>query len=330
MLWALLMIAPPAEGGLTWEAPAGCPTAQDVEAGVDRLLAVEGAPRLAAEGAIVEKGAEYELTVRVGDETRVVTANTCAPLGTVAALVIAVAHDPIAVVGSIASKPDDAASGRRETAGDDGSTEVQRDATRDRQPKVAVRPATHTNTRRVDDASAHDRSVRAGVAPLLAVGGGELPGGGVGFGLGIAAFGRAWWRVELAGAGWLPRHAEARDAPEFGADLWMIGGSLRGCGVPRASAVEFPICVGAELDAWFARGRGPGITGRRDRTQLYAAAVVSAGVAVRLRPWVALGARAELLASLWRPAVHIDGPGFVFRAFPVGGRLVLGPEFRFP
>ena len=77
-------------------------------------------------------------------------------------------------------------------------------------------------------------------------------------------------------------------------------------------------------------GRGPGLTGDRDRVQLYVAAVLSAGAAVRLRPWLALGARAELLAGLRRPAVHIEGVGFVFRALPVAGRLVLGPEFRFP
>jgi hypothetical protein len=192
---------------------------------------------------------------------------------------------------------------------------VEREATDDR-----IAPE---RTRRVS-------SVRAGVSPFVAVGGGALPGASIGFGLGVATFGRRWWRVELAGAGWLPRRAEVDGAPLFGADLWMAGGSLRGCGVPRTGSVEFPICAGAELDAWVARGRGPALDGDLRQVQLYVAAVVAAGAIVQLRPWLALAARAELLVSLRSPAVHIDGVGFVFRAQPVGGRLVLGPELRFP
>ncbi len=316
------MMAPPAEGGLAWDAPAGCPTAQQVEAAVARLLAVDASPRLPARGSIVAHEVGYTLTVEVADQTRVITASTCEPLGTVAALVIAVAHDPLAVADAIENVVvEDVAPASvpppEPTPIAEASTRVE---------QTPVRPRDRTPPRE------HERvasGVRAGVLPFLAVGGAVLPRAGVGFGLGVAAFGRSW-RVEIGGAGHLPRRAQARDDPRFGADLWLAGGSLRGCGVPRAGTVDFPLCGGAELDAWVARGRGPALEPRPRQTQIYVAALASAGATVQLRPWIALAFRAELLVSLRRPAVHIDRVGYVYRASAVAGRLVLGPEFRFP
>jgi hypothetical protein len=328
MLSALLIIAPPAEGALAWDAPAGCPTAEQVEAAIERLLTADASPRMPARATIVAREEAYELTVTVSGETRVVKAATCDPLGSVAALVIAVAHDPISVAAAIGDQAGETQPSNRENDTGRASTRI----TLPSPSEPAMEPPPPRPAR---DAGAGKRPsrekarVRVAVAPSLAVGGGVLPGAGVGFGLGLAAFGRRWWRVQLEGSAWLPRRAPARDDPSVGADLWAAGGSLRGCGVPRVAAVEFPLCAGAELDAWIARGRG--LLASTDRqTQLYAAAIVGAGVHVQIRRWLALGARAELLASMRRPAVHIDGVGFVFRAHPVAARLVLGPEIRFP
>ena len=93
-----------ASGGvsLSWSAPAGCPTREDVLAEVTRLLGgkIDPEAHLGARGEIAAVGgSEMRLTISLGGEAarrpRKVDAPTCAELGEVAALILALAIDPI-------------------------------------------------------------------------------------------------------------------------------------------------------------------------------------------------------------------------------------------
>jgi hypothetical protein len=98
-----------AESGLVlaWEAPLGCPTQGDVVAETRRLLGgqIPGDAALTARADVaLVAPADYRLRIAIGPGTaerpREVHAPTCAELGDAAALLLALAIDPVAVASA--------------------------------------------------------------------------------------------------------------------------------------------------------------------------------------------------------------------------------------
>ncbi len=117
--WAVL--AGPPEPGLSvqWDAPAGCPDGAVVRARVVRLVGEEAArkARLTARAAVRAEGGRWALELELAGETgagkRSLSAGRCEELAGAAALVIAIAVDPRAVLaGAEVGGPAPADAGR--------------------------------------------------------------------------------------------------------------------------------------------------------------------------------------------------------------------------
>ncbi|WP_198154712.1 hypothetical protein [Plesiocystis pacifica] len=97
-----------------WEAPAACPQGEAVRARVAQLLAPdmvipEALVHANARVIAIEEGdARWQLELELGEgvPTRAVTAEACADLGEVAALILALAVDPLAVARATEPRPE--------------------------------------------------------------------------------------------------------------------------------------------------------------------------------------------------------------------------------
>lgn len=128
--WAVL--AGPPEPGLSvqWDAPAGCPDGAVVRARVVRLVGEEAArkARLTARAAVRAEGGRWALELELAGETgagkRSLSAGRCEELAGAAALVIAIAVDPRAVLaGAEVGGPapaDGGGAGAEDMAGETG------------------------------------------------------------------------------------------------------------------------------------------------------------------------------------------------------------------
>lgn len=139
--------------------------------------------------------------------------------------------------------------------------------------------------------------------------------------------GAGWWRTELALTYWFPRRETVSGDASAGAELDLWSGGARGCGVPRVgAAVQFPLCAGIELGP--IRARGFGEPDPRDVRSWWVAVVLGPAVAWAPRPWLALWAGVEGSIALRRPGFTRPGGPALFRAAPVGVRVLGGLEFR--
>ena len=125
--WAVL--AGPPEPGLSvqWDAPAGCPDGAAVRARVVRLVGEEAArkARLTARAAVRAEGGRWALELELAGETgagrRSLSAGRCEELAGAAALVIAIAVDPRAVLaGAEVGGPRSEAPGVEDMVGETG------------------------------------------------------------------------------------------------------------------------------------------------------------------------------------------------------------------
>jgi hypothetical protein len=136
-----------------------------------------------------------------------------------------------------------------------------------------------------------------------------------------------WARAELSFGFVFPRRARSTLRPDAGGEIGMWTLGARGCGVPRASIVEFPVCAG--LSAGPMHGIAFGVDTRTAATVPFVALDAGAAVAVAPWPFLAFWAGPDLVVPLTRPRFSIDNLGLVHRVAPVAGRLVLGVEVRF-
>jgi hypothetical protein len=137
---------------------------------------------------------------------------------------------------------------------------------------------------------------------------------------------RPGWRLEIAGAAWLPQPARYPELPAVGARFLLFSGMLRGCLLPSMGRVDFPVCAGAELG--LLQGIGFGVSQVRTSSQLWAAAVV--GPAVRwplgssLSAWLGIDA----VIGIARPAFHMRNLEELYRPDAVAARAWAGFEVR--
>ncbi|MCR9160791.1 MAG: hypothetical protein ACE37F_03850 [Nannocystaceae bacterium] len=310
-LVALLSVAPAQP---TWSAPAGCPSQREVEQEVEALLLEPSKRPLEYAGKIDVVPAGYRLQLDVGATSRVIEAVDCRRLGTAAALIIAVEHDPIAVavaVEPVVQEPEP------ERPWPEPPPEPK-------PPPAAVAPRPDPAPEPPPTRRPFHGTVRAGVGVEL----GNVPRPGALFLL-AGGVGGPRWRVELGGTASLPRDVPVEDRRSFGARATLLAGHARGCWLPGGERVQVPLCGGLEAGGLWARGYGPGVSPSA-RTQLWMAALASAGLNYWVSSRFGIMADAELDVALRQPAVTLIGVSDVFRAGAVGARLVVGPVLRFP
>ena len=123
--------------------------------------------------------------------------------------------------------------------------------------------------------------------------------------------------------------AAAVDEPEVVAPrVSVLAGSVHGCYRAGRGAWELPLCGGVELGGQRARVQGPGA---RPATGLWAAALVTAGVAWHVHARVSVVLALQGAAHLTLPQYELgaaEQAQTLFRPQPVSGRLLVGLEWR--
>ena len=334
---------------LDWEASSlSCPDRAALIGEVTRLVPELPPPQtlaaapdavLRVSGEIEQVGEErWEVRLRFestrGINERRFAGGDCRALGDAAALVIAVAVDPLAVVSTIT--PDTGAgSDSMMRASTSSNPEREREREQEetargalsepgmvREPEMVREP--------VHDAGAGPRAegrelpFRLGVAAFA--GGGYGPISAAGFatvGAELSLFGRLW-RAGVGGQWQPPR---ILDLPLGEVRHEGFSFDLRGCAVPSWRALEFPVCGAVELGAVAARGVGATPEPQAARL-VWLALSPSAGLRWVLDERVALGLELSMPASLVRGGFRIDDT-VVSRLAPVGVRGLASVELRF-
>jgi hypothetical protein len=302
--------APSPSVGFEWDAPADCPSAEDVEALVAERV---GAPLREGEGdrldviARVRRADDGRFTMRVwiidatGTHRRDVDDADCALLAEAAATMVAVFVQP-----EPSPEPEPEPKPEPERA-PEPKPEPERDP-----PASPPRDATPRGPGLAGDLRA------LGVFDL-----GTLPGPAGGFGVaGNLDIGRA--RLEL--------HGRATFAGELAipggtaaTQLWSA--SMRGGFVPRWGKIELALMAGIDVGALSARAAG--VPAARGGNVAWAAIVASPGLVFRPHPRLGLWAAVDGYVALLRPRIVLDDGSRVHQPAPGGFRASAGIGVRF-
>lgn len=303
---------------VAWQAPADCPTQAAVEARVAELLgpAALAGPREfeGARGTVDGESGAWRLTLEIetrsGVGQRTVESEDCASLAEVAALVVALAVDPLSVALATSEPPP---------------------AEPAPAPATEPAPAVSTSEPVVEVARAPAR-VSGFVSPRFGVSHGQLPVVGPTVALAVGVELRRA-RVEAVGTYLTPQTAlRSVDDREVGGRYMMGYAALRGCPTvrlerPRGS-LALPICVGLAYGG--VRNDPIGLAQPRSATASWAAAQLSPTLSWRsgeyLALWLGVDASFSFVGAQFT-AAGLDRPLHETAFFSVQG--LLGLELHF-
>ena len=309
-----IAVAPPAKAEFRWDAPAGCPSAEQVVADLETEL---GRPLATFEGQHISviarvrpqgEGWALKLWSVTLDSTqeRDLQTQTCTQAAEAAVLVAAMAIDP---------PPED-----------------QPEPESEREPEPVAQPAPATEPEREPKPAPEAELVPDGTRWTWAIGAhagpswGATPGVGALAGLRVAVERRAF-RVELDGRYGFVREARFGDRPNEGADFRHAFAVARGCGVLRHHRPTRLLFCGG-LEAGTVHGKGAGLATVRADTVPWLAAQARAALSWSPVPWLALEAGVEPWVAALRPRFSVQPYGEIWRPQPAGIRGILGVEFR--
>jgi hypothetical protein len=296
---------------LTWSAPEGCPPVEDVRARLDALLGDRqaGAPFVRLEATVSRKDGTFALQMRTetasGISTHALSSPDCQALADGAALVAAVAADPLAVDRSL-------------------------DASQSEEPELPPDEVTVTRTPPDDDDDLPRGRLRLARFALRADGlleYGMLPKLGLGPVITAGLIGPQW-RVELGAIVLVPRPVFTDDTNTAGAAIGSWSLRARGCGVPVVRIVEFPVCAGFEGGQMTARPLG-NVTDNRDDRRGFGLFSFGGGFGISPRPFIALLAGVDGIVALSRPRFDVAGM-LLHQPGRIGVRATVGLELRVP
>lgn len=280
---------------LAWSAPEDCPSQQQVQAEVARLLGGELLPHDGSDlqtNVIVSRGPPWSAdltTLRAGRTgRRSIEGPSCKAVADGIALIIALSIDPDAV----------SASGQPTAA------------------SAAPRPPASPERRLSVLASVHAQGRL-----------GALPGADAGVGLGLGLAG-ARWRTELRWTYGLRRDQVAALPSGASGRFNVATGSLTGC----IDVARFKLAVGpcAVAEAGRASATGYGTTAGFSRHVPWLAIGGGVFASIVLSKHLRASIELDALAPLYRPDyVFQDMPGVVFKAPPVGGRALADVSWQF-
>jgi hypothetical protein len=277
----------------SWDAPAGCPdrevllarTRARIGATLQVPATIRGTVRATASGYALS----LELAIAESTEVRQLDAPVCDELVDAAALIVAVALDPVFVISEAAEVIDVPEA-----------------------PSVAPTPRRAAPPPTVEASQPRARpSMRTlGVALRPSVGAwfGALPNPAATVGFDLVFPARRSLRAEL-GVLAIPRE-RVRVATNAGANLWLATAVLRGCFAPAVGRVRPMGCVGIAAGAIGGQGNGSRVRAR-PASEPWISATAAAGLGIALSRRIELFARGEGHVHLVQPAFHLDSIGNV-------------------
>jgi hypothetical protein len=311
---------------LDWHAPAECPSGEQVQAEIARLLG--GAPRVgarvSARAEVHEDGDHFSLnltTWQAGEEwRRELRDPSCRGLADAAAVILAYALDPEAARRQSAearrsAKPEPALPteppsqpGRGWIPAGDWSKPKERNA-----------PAPHENEQ------VKRRLLLARVAGVVDTG--VLPQATVGV---TGAFGTELGpaRFEAAGSYLFRQRANFEADPQKGGQIGLVSAAVRGCYDFVFGAWAPGICLGGEVGRL--SGSGSGVREPDSGSALWLAAFGGAELEQRLSRVLSLRLAVDGVFALGRPTFSVEGLGTLHRPSVVSLRPTFGAEVHFP
>jgi hypothetical protein len=301
---------------LVWDAPEGCPTADEVLDEVDRTLVEPGGTLIPVTATVrVSAGpgevwqASLTLDFRGARTERRFRAESCGAIAAATAVIIAIAVE-------------DASEAPLNQTGASSTQDGDKPP-----PPITAPPA------------AAERASQLFVMVNGLVDRDTMPSPpAVGF---EVAVGRRWgadrWRLRLvAGADFFPSQPPA-DVPYIGAvngTFWLVGVSGRGCLGVAMSRLEIGPCLGAELVAMHASDAGnlnSGLTSLANQTLYWVSLLGSIAASWNVSPPMDVVLRADLVVPTKQRVFGLEGN--VLNAYQVPARAfrgALGIEVRFP
>jgi hypothetical protein len=317
---------------LSWSAPPGCPGEGSVGGAVARLLegSSQSGSRVRVDAVVTQRAGGWTLTLTTTRDGavghRAMKADSCAAVADAAALIIALAIDPVHVV-----EPATVAAGSAPPPPPPPPPSPPA-----MPPIVApAPPAPPTVAAPRPPPPPRARPIALGVA--LAGDVGSLPAPA--YGIEVSA---AWvlrrLRLEAYAAYWPAQTATVSLPGVFGtlsADVYLADGGVLGCyAVVATPRWRLEPCAALELGALGASGSGLGVS--TPGASFWAAARVDARATLRIADRVALVGGLGVAVPLNRQPMTETGPGAngpstvtVFETGSVAGRAVVGPELRF-
>ncbi|MFV8751013.1 hypothetical protein ACNOYE_10750 [Nannocystaceae bacterium ST9] len=313
---------------LDWQAPATCPSEAEVLARVRARVPASTSATLSIRARVSadESSHRVELELRnaEGESMRSFAARDCETLTDAVVLVVAVTFDPVWLVEQL----------ERERAPSEGP-ELEAPEPEAPEPE-APEPEAPESTRidapielglQLEPAAEPSPRVSLRVGLRAFGGGGYGPTRGAhGFVGGALALIGERWRVEL-GARWsAPRVVRRAEGAGGRFEAWSLG--ARGCFVPVARALEFPLCLG--IEAGLVRGRGLESLPRVETASFpWVAGSVAQGLWWAPLDRLALGVELELVLPFTRGSFLVDERE-VERIAGIGVRGLAGVELRLP
>lgn len=305
---------------LDWRAPDGCPDREAVLAELSELAELdqlEVASRVRVTGVTRQVGPRFELDLRITTASmslrRRLGADGCDTLAGAAALLIAIALDPLEVasqVGTVSATPQP-----RWPAADVPLAIVgPASPVASSVPSPVVRAVAPPGPRaRTQGLLRLEGAIDAGATPGIA---GDLGG--------AAGLLRGWLRLELHGLYTLARPLQLGGAEVGTLARWAVG--ARVCARLVQGRLEIPLCGGLEGGQLLASGAG--ITVQRQRARPpWLGLLAGLGLIWSPHPRVGLGVRADLVLAPLRARFSV-GDQLVHTVEAAGVRVGLGVEVR--
>jgi hypothetical protein len=314
---------------IQWTAPAECPGAEQAQRLVDVELASlpeDEREGLSVEGTVLhgESGYQLEVVLRGPQATiaRVVALDDCAAAAEALALVVAIAIDP-----SRAGEIDEEDPDPELTV--PPATEPEPELEPEPEPELEPEPALEPEPTPDVPAPPPERRrlPRAAVRASGGLGVGVLPRLGAQVGGEVAAVWRRA-RVGVQVEHWVRRSSRLENPSTAGADLSLTSARLVGGAILAWRRFELPLVAFGGLGA--VRARGIGVSSPAVRSVLWAELGAATGVQWFVRPWLGLGAHAELVVPLVRHTFVFNETRVITHTGPVAGVFRAGVELRFP
>jgi hypothetical protein len=322
---------------LTWDAPAGCPAASDVQARI-RELAASAKPsgtalRAAATITRSDGGSlQLKLVIRAGDliGERTIEGRSCDDLAGAAAVNLALllaSREPLSAAD--VGAPPGASAAEPAKPSEPQPTQEPQSKPKAAEPEQPVDDDDDDDDDDADDAVDDAPSTRSwrGLldAPIGTLELGPMPepslGGALAIGLWIDR-----WRVLAEGTLWQRQELTAKTHLPASAHVDRFAATLRTCRTFPFSRFELAPCVHISLQHVAARGNGPHIAARTE-----ASTWVAPGVGVQARyelaAWLALLAGVDARIEGSRPRIAIDGVGRVGQLGPAAVKVALSLEW---
>lgn len=316
---------------LTWQAPAGCPSADDVRARVRELAGAASAAgsQLRAE-ATVMRGPDGRFHLKLivhADETtgeRHIDGRSCEDLAGAAAVNLVLLLESSQPSAANRAAPPNHREGDAAVAAPDSSQPAAAraqniaDPESDEPQAPAAPPAPQSES--------SPRTWRALLQlPLASVSFGPLPQPSFGFALGAGIRLGGWTLLAEAGA-WLQQTLPAAAREGVSADVDRVDASLRTCHTFPSGSFELAPCIRVSLRHIWVRGSGAHVSARTEEAT-WIAPGIGAQVGLPLGDWLRLVAGLDAQLETSRPRISIDGVGEVDQLSPASVTFAVGTEW---